>query len=241
MPRISVIIPCYNEELRLAGTLEALHAYFSRTGDDVEVIVVDDGSRDRTVKVAKSFKSTAFALRVLRMARNKGKGGAVKRGVLAAKGEYILFTDADNSTPIEELEKLLPFIATYEVVIGSRHTIGSEIVIKQPWYRVAISRAGNALIQLSIVRGIHDTQCGFKLFQRKACRDIFNRQQICGWGFDIEVLAIAQKIFHYRIKEVPVSWYDSPQSRLRPIHDAWRTLKELFRIKYNLFVGTYRR
>lgn len=240
MPRLSVVIPCYNEARRLGSTLAAVRAYLLRTEEDAEVLVVDDGSTDATVEVAEQFVRADFRLRVVRMVKNQGKGAAVRHGMLAAKGEYVLFTDADNSTPIEELEQLLPFADAYPVVIGSRHIRGSTIVIKQPWYRVAMSRVGNALIQMMIVWGIRDTQCGFKLFTREACRQIFSRSRITGWGFDMEILAIAQKILGYRIKEVPVSWYDSPQSRLRPIRDAWRTLKELVRIKYSLVVGRYR-
>lgn len=240
MPRLSVVIPAYNEEKRLGATLESLREYFSATDEDVEVIVVDDGSKDRTVEVAELFGGDVLHLRVLRFLKNQGKGHAVKQGMLAAKGEYALFIDADNSTPIAEIAKLWPFADEYEVVIGSRHLHGSNVVIKQPWYRIIMSRMGNLLIRATIVRGIRDTQCGFKLFQREACKAIFSRQQTMGFGFDMEILAIAQKILHYNIKEVPVSWYNSPDSRVRPIHDAWRTLKELFRIKYGLLAGKYR-
>ncbi len=240
MPHLSIIIPAYNEEKRLGATLASLQQYFATTGEDVEVIVVDDGSNDRTVEVAQEAAGEVLHLRVLRFLKNQGKGHAVKQGMLAAKGEYVLFIDADNSTPIAELAKFWPFAADYEVVIGSRHVRGSNVVITQPWFRIIISRIGNFLIRATIVRGIRDTQCGFKLFQRQACLEIFSRQQTMGFGFDMEILAIAQKILHYKIKEVPVSWYNSSDSRVRPIYDAWRTLQELVSIKWGLLLGRYR-
>lgn len=237
---LSVIIPCYNEEQRLPPTLKSVAAFLKTYRKEVEVLVVDDGSSDRTSEVAKSFASEIKNLRVLRYEPNQGKGHAVKNGMLAATGDYAVFMDADNSTPLEEINKLMPYAADYEVVIGSRHLKTSNVVIKQPWYRIVISRVGNLLIQNLLIRGVYDTQCGFKLFRREATQQIFSRQRILGFGFDMEILAIAQKVLHYRIKEVPVSWYDAPGSRIRPIRDAWRTLRELIRIKMNLVTRKYR-
>lgn len=241
MVDLSIVIPCYNEEKRLPDTLRDIEKYLALTNKSVEVIVVDDGSQDRTGLVAKEEVAYIPGLRVLRYEQNQGKGYAVKFGMLAAKGRYALFMDADNSTPLSEIEKLWPYAETHEVVIGSRHLKTSNVVIKQPWYRVVISRLGNALIQAILIRGVYDTQCGFKLFQKEARQNIFSRQRTMGFGFDVEVLAIAQRVFDYRIKEVPVSWYNSTDSRVRPIYDAWRTLRELVRIKYNLLTGKYAR
>lgn len=237
---LSIIIPAYNEEKRLPGTLESIAEYLKQIDKEIEVIVVDDGSSDNTTKVAEKMKSDIKNLKVINYGENRGKGYAVKTGMLAAKGDYTLFMDADNATPITEIEKLWPFASGFEVVIGSRHLKTSNVVIKQPWYRILISRLGNFVIQALLIKGIKDTQCGFKLFSKKAAKEIYSRQKIDRWGFDMEILAIAQKILGYKIKEVPVSWYNSPDSRLRPIRDGFRTLRELIKIKINLISGKYK-
>lgn len=236
---LSIIIPAYNEEKRLPKTLSSIAEYIKTSDMTFEVIVVEDGSTDKTIEVAKAMTSELPNLQVLSYGENKGKGFAVKTGMLAAKGNHALFMDADNATPIAEIEKLWPFASGYDVVIGSRHLKDSNVVIKQPWYRILISRAGNFVIQALILKGIKDTQCGFKLFSKDATKEIFSRQQIHRWGFDMEILSIAQKIMKYKIKEVPVSWYNSADSRLRPIRDAIRTLRELLKIKWNLITRTY--
>lgn len=241
IPDLSIIIPCYNEAERLPATLRDIAKYLITSDLTVEIIVVDDGSKDNTVNVATSLQKLLPQLRVLPFAKNQGKGHAVKYGMLASTGKLVLFMDADNSTPLREVEKLLPFISSYEVVIGSRHLHTSNVVIKQPFYRILLSRLGNLLIQALLIRGIRDTQCGFKLFTKTAAHNIFAKQRTTGFGFDMEVLAIAQSIFHYKIKEVAVSWYNSKDSRVRPIHDAWRTLNDLFRIKHNLVTGLYKK
>ena len=238
---LSVIIPAYNEEKRLPGTLDSIAEYIKSMKKEVEVIVVVDGSRDNTKQVAESYKDKIAGLRVLDYGDNRGKGFAVKTGMLEAKGEYVLFMDADNATPLSEVEKLWPFVSGYEIVIGSRHLKDSNVVIKQPWYRILISRLGNFVIQALIIKDIKDTQCGFKLFTCKAAQEIFSRQQIDRWGFDMEILSIAQKVLGYKIKEVPVSWYNSAESRLRPVRDALRTLRELLKIKSNLITGKYKK
>ena len=237
---LSIIIPAFNEEKRLPGTLESIAAYGKTIQREIEVIVVDDGSTDQTIAAAQRYKNQFKHFQVLASDKNHGKGYAVKAGMIKAQGEYALFMDADNATPISEIEKLWPFVSGYEVVIGSRHLKDSHVVIKQPWYRIAISRLGNFIIQALIIKDIKDTQCGFKLFSRPAAQAIFSRQKIQRWGFDMETLSIAQQVLGYKIKEVPVSWYNSPDSRLRPIRDAARTLRELMKIKWNLMTGTYR-
>jgi dolichyl-phosphate beta-glucosyltransferase len=237
---LSIIIPCFNEEKRLPETLTSVESYLKSYPHEYEVIVVDDGSTDNTKAAGEAFSKRIANLRVLRFETNGGKGHAVKYGMLAAKGDYAIFMDADNSTPLGEIEKLMPFAQDYEVVIGSRHLKTSNVVIKQPWYRIIISRLGNLLIQSLLIRGVRDTQCGFKLFKKPSLQAIYERQRIMGFGFDMEILAIAQKVLGLRIKEVPVSWYNSPESRIRPVRDAWRTLKELIRIKYNLLTGQYK-
>lgn len=238
---LSVVIPALNEEKRLPATLEAVADYKITLPGRIEVIVVDDGSTDRTASVAGAYRERFDACQVLRHERNHGKGHAVKTGILAAQGQFVFFMDADNSTPIAELEKFWPHVSDNAVVIGSRHMHGANVVVKQPWYRILISRLGNMVIRGLVVPGVKDTQCGFKLFEAGAARKIFSLQRIRGWGFDVEVLAIAGQIFNFAIKEVPVSWYDSEASRLRPIRDAWLTLRELARVKFYLVSGTYRK
>lgn len=239
MPFLSVVIPAYNEQKRLPKTLRSIARYIARSSNTIEVIVVDDGSTDNTVNLAQRYAPEIPHLRVIALSKNHGKGHAVQQGVFAAKGKYILFMDADNSTPISEVEKLLPYITTNQVVIGSRATASSDILIAQPWYRRLLGRVGNLLIRTLAVKGIQDTQCGFKLFRHRAAKQIFKRLQIMRFGFDMEILSIAQNVLGYKIKEVGVSWIDAPGSKVHPIRDGRRTLQELFRIAYNLFTGQY--
>ncbi len=238
---LSVIIPAYNEEERLPSTLADIAGYLEHSPLSVEVIVVDDGSQDKTAESAERFAGHIKHLRIIRSTPNRGKGYVVQKGMSEAIGDYALFMDADNATPLSEIEKLWIYRKDYPVVIGSRHLKTSNVVIKQPWYRVLISRAGNILIQATLVRGISDTQAGFKLFSKEAKKEIFSKQRIHGWGFDMELLAIAQNVLKYPIKEVPISWYNSAASRLRPVRDAIRTFRELTRIKLNLLRGVYKK
>lgn len=240
MTSLTVIIPAYNEAKRLPATLREACAYLEDHYPKAEVIVVNDGSTDATDKVVQRYAKQFPQLRLLSLTKNVGKGGAVRAGALEAKGKLVLFMDADNSTPISELEKLMPLIKKSQVVIGSRHMKGSNIVIRQPWYRRLLSRSANLLIQTLLVHGVQDTQCGFKLFQHTAAHELFSRQRTSGFGFDIEILTIAQRTLGYKISEVPVSWYNSADSRVRPIRDAWRTLRELIRIYFTLLFGGYR-
>lgn len=236
---LSIIIPAYNEEKRIKGTLESIAEYLRKIDKKVEVFVVDDGSRDNTAEICLSMTNQIPNLSVIKNTQNKGKGQSVKQGMRIATGEYRLFMDADNATPIDEIEKLLPYADEYPIVIGSRYLSESHIIVKQPWYRIVISRIGHFIIDLLLVRGIKDTQCGFKLFTKEAAEQIFPKQTIKRWGFDMEILAIAQKILKLKIKEVPVTWYNSSDSRFRPIRDAVRTLRELIKIKLNLISGKY--
>lgn len=235
---ISIIIPAYNEERRIKKTLEAINFYFQNKSVTRQIIVVDDGSSDNTAGITEKAKKEIRDLSVITYRPNRGKGYAVKKGVEASRGEYILFTDADNSTPIEELDKFYPHLRDYMVVIGSRYLPESAIVIKQPWHRVLIGRFANWLIQFFLLDGLKDTQCGFKAFQHHAARAIFSRLKVNRFGFDIEVLAIA-RLLSLAIKEIPVSWYNSPESRVRPIKDALRTFCDLIYIKLNLWSGRY--
>ena len=235
---LTIVIPAFNESKRIGTTIEAIRRYFERTGMTGEIIVVDDGSSDDTAGVVNALKDRVRDLYCVRYLPNRGKGYAVKVGVEKSRGEYILFADADNSTPIEEFEKFSPLLKEYAVVIGSRYIAGSNITIRQPKYRIVLGRLGNFLIQAFLLDDIKDTQCGFKAFQHSAAKDIFSRMKVNRFGFDIELLSIA-RILHYSIHEVPISWYNSPESRVRPIKDALWTFVELLYIKLNLWSGRY--
>jgi glycosyltransferase involved in cell wall biosynthesis len=228
---LSVIIPAYNEESRLPETLEAVRVYLEGKAFKSEIIVVDDASKDNTVGVVEAMQPGfgSVPLRLIRNEVNKGKGGVVKQGILAAKGEIRLFADADNSTPIVQLDILLPFIEQFPVVIGSRYLQAGSIKNPQPLKRRILSRGGNAVIQLFVLPGIKDTQCGFKLFQAEAAEKIFSALETTSWAFDVEVLALARH-FRYSIKEVAVDWYDANDSKLRAVKAATRSLKDVWRV-----------
>lgn len=235
---LTVVVPAYNEENRITATLEAMHAYFRERAVTREIIVVDDGSTDDTAGVVRRLQERIPHLSIVRYGPNRGKGYAVKEGIRRSRGAYILFTDADNSTPIEEFGKFYPSVMQNRVVIGSRYAPGSAVRRQQPFYRIALGRLGNVLIQALLFEGIRDTQCGFKALPHRMAQDIFSRMKINRFGFDMELLAIAT-LLNYPIREVPVSWYDSPDSRLRPIKDGLRTFLELVYIKLNLMSGRY--
>ena len=239
---VSVIIPAYNEENRIKETLERINNFIKGKNWAAEIIVVDDGSRDNTVDIVKSYKEGIDNLKVIELVQNRGKGFAVKSGIGEARGEYIVFTDADNSTPIEEFDKLFNNLkeSSVDVAIGSRYLKNSNVEIKQPRYRVILGRIGNLLIKSFLIDGIEDTQCGFKLFRNHAAKDIFFLQRVKRFGFDMEVLVIAKNL-GYKVSEIPVSWFNSSDSRLRPVRDGIITLKDLIFIKANLWLGVYDR
>ena len=248
-PYLSIVIPAYNEERRLPHYLESIIEYLKSQGYPAEILVIDDGSEDDTIATATSFTSEFPGLRIIRN-EHKGKAVAVTTGMLQAKGRYVLFCDADGATPIEELDKLLPHLdAGYEVVIGSRE--GQEAQrFDEPWHRHVMGRVFNFIARLLAVRGIQDTQCGFKAFQRDAARDIFlglklyeaNGKPVEGamvTGFDVEVLFLAQKR-GYAIREVPVHWYYSDESKVNPLRDSFRNLSDVLRVRANDWRGKYR-
>lgn len=210
-PLLSVIIPAYNEAARLPRTLEATCVYLDARGTAYEVLVVDDGSTDDTAAVAKEWTNRPAQpeskLQVLRYEQNRGKGHAVRHGVLRASGERVLYMDADLATPIEEIEKLEAALAdgTTQVAIGSRPLRQSELLVRQPWYREMLGRGFNQVVQALATPGIQDTQCGFKLLNGEAARHIFSRCQLDGFSFDVEALFLVRKL-GYRIAEVPVRW-----------------------------------
>lgn len=229
-PQVSLIIPCFNEEQRLPATLDRVVRYLEARGATWEILVVDDGSTDRTAEVARTRAAGDGRIRVFRYEPNCGKGYAVAFGARRARGEWILFSDADLSTPIEELEKCAEALARgADVAIGSRALPDSRLEVRQPWWRERAGRAMNFLIRRVSGLPFTDTQCGFKLFTRQAAQDIFPNLRVRGWMFDVEILVLARKL-GYRVAEVPVTWINSEQSRVRLSH-APRILAELLHIR----------
>ena len=242
---LSLVIPAYNEENRLPATLDRVFEYLATRKFSHEVIVVDDGSRDATREVVREYSQRFPVLRLESYddggkPLNKGKGYAVRRGVLAARGRDILFSDADLSTPIEEMEKLLPPISSgeYGLAIASRGLPESDLAVHQPWYREYMGRAFNAFVQRVIETDIHDTQCGFKAFRGDAAKRIFSLAQIDGFGFDTEILFLARKL-GYRVREVPVTWRHRDDSRVSPLIAPIQMLGELLQVRLNDMRGAY--
>lgn len=229
-PFLSVVVPAYNEERRLQDTLPAMYAYLQEHYRPFELLVVDDGSTDRTPTIVQQFAQQHPEVRLISYQPNRGKGHAVRTGVLQARGEWVLFSDADLATPMEELERLAEKLrGDYDIAIASRAAGGAQLVIRQPWYREFAGRSFNLIVQLMAVPGIRDTQCGFKLFRQQAAREIFSRCEEDGFSFDIEVLHVAQRL-GYRIAEVPVRWMHREGSKVRLLRDATRMFLALLRI-----------
>lgn len=237
---LSVIVPAYNEELRLLPTLERLHAFLSAQPLRYEILVVDDGSKDNTCGVVEKAMESIPNLGLVRQSPNAGKGAAVRRGMLAARGQIRVMCDADCSMPPEQLPRLLaPIIACKaEIAIGSRYAEGAKTDVAQPKYRVLWSRLCNKIIQRSLVPGIRDTQCGFKAFTAEAARNLFASATINGWAFDLEILALARRR-GFAIEEVGVEWKDDNRSRVNPLKDMWKVIREALTIRRNIKSGLY--
>lgn len=239
VPFLSIVIPAYNEEKRIHKILEAADNYFSKQDYFYEIIVVNDGSTDKTAEVVKSFKKKIKNLKLVDNKENHGKGYVVKQGMLVALGDFRLFADADNSTAIEQIEKLLPYFNQgYDVVIGSRAVKGAQVLNPQAFYKVLLGKLGNIVIQIFAVWGISDTQCGFKCFTKEAAKNIFRRQTIYRWGFDVEILAIARYL-RYKIKEVPIVWINDPMSHVK-FSAYFQVLFETLKVRWNLWIGKYK-
>jgi dolichyl-phosphate beta-glucosyltransferase len=238
-PHLSIVIPAYKEEKRIHKSLDAILDYERDHDFFIETIVVVDGSPDKSAEVAGRYKKRLKGLRVIDRKENKGKGYTVREGMLEAKGEYILFTDADNSTPIEQVDKLLKYKDEFQVIIGSRYIEGGKLAHSQGIVRKLGGRALNLVIRTLAVGGIKDTQCGFKLFEHAAAKEIFKRMIFERFSFDIEILAIA-RLFKYKIKEVGITWYDDPHSTVSPIKDGLKMMRDAWRVNRNLSKGTYK-
>ncbi|GAK55477.1 glycosyl transferase, family 2 [Candidatus Vecturithrix granuli] len=237
---LSVVIPAYNEEQRIATTLKRLCAYLEQQSYSSEVIVVDDGSTDQTVKVVNNILQHIKHSVLIQNGVNRGKGYSVRQGVLQARGDYILFSDADLSTPIEEVEKLLQFLQQgYDIAIGSRGLKESNVRVHQAWYREGMGKIFNHLARLLLLTQFSDTQCGFKCFRENVAKELFTRQTIDHFSFDVEILALAAHR-GYRIQEVPIRWDNEPHSRVKMFTDSLGMLKDLLKIRYNLLRGKYK-
>jgi dolichyl-phosphate beta-glucosyltransferase len=240
---LSIVIPAYNEELRITPTLDAIASFLSAHPGTWEMVVVDDGSRDGTVALCERLAAERIAnLRVIAQQPNRGKGAAVRRGMLAARGRIRVMYDADGSMPATELPKLLgPIVdGSADLAIGSRYAEGAAHAKSQPLYRRLWSRLCNQVIQKTLVPGVRDTQCGFKAFTDDAARDLFARATIDGWAFDLEVLALARRL-GYEVRECAVEWHDDERSKVSPWKDMWKVIKEAATIKRNLRRGVYGR
>lgn len=227
--QLSVIIPAYNEGKRIGSSLQKAVDYLDNHELSYEILVVDDGSRDDTVQQTLNFKHSD--IRAIKQPRNMGKGAAVRRGMLEAEGDIRIFTDADFSTPIYEIEKLInKIISGADICIGSRALDPTMIKEHQPFYREFMGKTFNKIVQLLLFKGISDTQCGFKGFTKNATESIFNKAKIDGFSFDVEILYLADQA-GFKVEQVPVEWYNDNRSKVNPIKDSTMMIIELFRIK----------
>lgn len=240
-PLLSIIIPAHNEERRLPLSLTKIDAFLRKQNYAAEVIVVENGSTDLTADVVRRFIAEHPYVRLIELGPNqRGKGLAVKHGMLAAHGAYRFMCDADLSMPIEELEKFMPpQLEGYDIVIGSREAAGSRRV-NEPEYRHRIGRISNYIVKLMALRGYEDTQCGFKLFTAAVAEDLFAVQRTNGIAFDVELIYIADRR-GYRVYEMPITWYFDPESKMRLVADSLKMIQDLWEIRQNWRKGYYER
>jgi dolichyl-phosphate beta-glucosyltransferase len=236
-PFLSIVIPAHNEESRLPGTLGQIFAFLESQSYISEVIIVENGSSDRTLELANEFALQHKNLKIIHE-EQRGKGNAVRRGMLEARGDYRFICDADLSMPINEVQKFLPpLLSDFDIAIGSREAPGA-IRYNEPAYRHWGGRAINLVIQLLILPGFNDTQCGFKCFRARVVEDIFRQQTLMGWSFDIEILYLARRK-KMLIKEVPIQWYFDAGSKVNAVKDALHMISDIFRIHINALSGRY--
>ncbi|KKR51403.1 MAG: Glycosyl transferase family 2 [Candidatus Curtissbacteria bacterium GW2011_GWA1_40_16] len=246
-PHLSVIIPAYNEEPNFKkGTVNEVPEFLKKQGYTYEILIVDDGSSDNTASLAQDFANKHDHVRVIKNS-HEGKAATVKTGVKEAKGDYILFTDFDQATPISEVEKLLPYFSQYDIVIGSRQLPGAKRE-KEPIHRHIMGLVFNIIVQIIAIRGIWDTQAGFKCFKAQIAKELFGQLKVYGkakkvqgalvTAFDVELLFIAKKR-GFKIKEVPIIWHHVSTSRVSPIKDSLRMLRDVIKIRLNDLRGVY--
>ncbi len=239
-PEFSIIIPAYNEERRLPETLERIAAYVHISRRETEILVVDDGSTDRTAAIAESYRDKFPAFQVLSNGMNRGKGYSVRRGMLEARGCTVLFTDADLSAPIEEADKLFAALETYDAAIGSRALDRGLISVHQSRFREFAGIIFNAIVRLCLRLPFVDTQCGFKAFRREPCRIIFEQQRVERFGFDPELLYLARR-HGLRAVEIPVRWGHSPATKVSMFRDSLQMFLDVLVIRWNAIAGRYPR
>jgi len=239
-PELSIVIPAFNEELRLPATLDRIAAYLQGSRREVEVLVVDDGSKDRTAAIAESFREKIPMLRVVPNGMNRGKGYSVRHGVQKARGRVVLFTDADLSAPIEEADKLVDALQNFDVAIGSRAVNRSLITVHESPFREFAGIVFNKIVRLILWLPFVDTQCGFKAFVRERCQIIFEQQTIERFGFDPELLYLAR---HHGLRavEIPVRWGHSPATKINMMRDSLQMFLDVFVIRWNGLRGRYPR
>ena len=236
-PFLSIVIPAHNEESRLPRTLGQVFAFLEKQSYSSEVIIVENGSSDRTFELAGEF-ATHHSNMIVIHEEQRGKGNAVRRGMLEARGEYHFICDADLSMPIDEVQKFLPpMVNDFDLAIASREAPGA-IRYNEPSYRHWGGRAINFAIRLLILPGLNDTQCGFKCFRADTTESLFRQQTLMGWSFDIEILYLARRK-HLRIKEIPIQWYFDADSKVSAVRDALRMIGDIFRIHINALRGRY--
>ena len=238
--KLSVVIPAYNEEKRIGGTLEKVIAYLLRQEYKFEIIIVDDGSKDRTTEIAANLTHGLSNYGLVKTGINKGKGSVVKTGMLKARGEFVLFMDADYSTPIEEIEKCFPaFELGFDIVIGSRRLPESKIKVHQPFLREMMGKVFRLIANSLLGLNVTDITCGFKCFKNNVAQGIFKKQLLERWGFDAEILFLARKS-GYLIQEIPVCWVNDDNSRVSLKIDALRSFQEIIQIVFNNSIGKYK-
>jgi dolichyl-phosphate beta-glucosyltransferase len=236
-PLLSIVIPAYNEEVRLPESLKLIVEFTAQQTYPVEVVVVDNNSKDQTNAIAQKFATDFPYIRVL-SEKTQGKGAAVKTGMLAATGDYRFICDADLSMPIDEIAKFLPpQLGGYDIAIASREAPGA-VRYNEPWYRHLMGRVFNTIVRLFAVHGLQDTQCGFKMFRCESVEKLFPLQTMNGWSFDVEILYAAQK-HGYKIVEVPINWYYKANTRIHPIQDSIDMFIEVFKIRRKARRGQY--
>jgi dolichyl-phosphate beta-glucosyltransferase len=239
-PALSIIIPAFNEELRLPKSLQQIAEYVRRSQRETEILVVDDGSTDRTVSVAESFRDSLPLLRLVANGQNRGKGYSVRHGMLEARGDVVLFSDADLSAPIEEADKLIAALGSNDVAIGSRALDRSLITVHESRFREFAGIVFNSIVRIVLRLPFVDTQCGFKAFRRERCRIIFEQQRIERFGFDPELLYLAR---HHGLKavEIPVRWAHSPATKVNMLRDSVQMFLDVFTIRWNAMLRRYRK